>query len=484
MTSNDDFSEDFRGLILKGVVPLGSEELGRGAYGRVYKVKYCELMCAAKEIHSILIEGVNKDERAHIVRSFFKECHQCSQLRHPNIIQFMGVYYPSQNDSAATSQLPVMVMEMMSNSLTKFVENCKIPDHTKFSIVHDVSLGLCYLHGQDQPIVHRDLSPNNVLLTAHHVAKISDLGVARVIKADSRRTQSNLTKVPGTVDFMPPEATMSPPDYGTPMDVFSFAGIVLHTFNQCWPTPERERRFDSETRTMVGLLETERRQKHLKKMTGAGIALKPLVEQCLDCDPARRPIITSVCETIRSIKGTHAEKPIQDAITIDKQQEQLQIDSSRKKLMEETVRLKKENETLKEKVKIQAAQNPIQDPITRQQQVEQLQISNDQKKLIEEMLQLRKENETLKEKIKFQAEKSTRDVSTQKSMQDPITRQQMEQLRNDQKKLMEEMLQLKNKNESLKEKIKIQAEKLTRDVSGSKSKLKTVSFVFRKYLTI
>ena len=78
-----------------------------------------------------------------------------------------------------------------------------IPIHIKYSIIHDVSLGLCYLHNHDPPIVHRDLSPNNVLLTAHHVAKISDLGVAKVIKADSRKT---MTKAPGTVDFMPPEA--------------------------------------------------------------------------------------------------------------------------------------------------------------------------------------------------------------------------------------------------------------------------------------
>ena len=311
---------DFEGLILKGVVPLDNEELGRGAYGRVYKVKYCELMCAAKEIHSILVEGVNEEERVCIVQSFFRECHQCSQLRHPNIILFMGVYYPSQKDSPAMKKLPVMVMEMMSSSLTKFVENRNIPDHIKFSIVHDVSLGLCYLHGQDEPIVHRDLSPNNVLLTAQYVAKISDLGVAKVIKADSKKTK---TKAPGTVDFMPPEATTSSPKYGTSMDVFSFAGIVLHTFNQCWPTPEGERRYDSKTKTMVGLLETERRQKHLDQMKGAGVALKPLVEQCLDCDPASRPKITSICETIRlkalKVKvNSKGDAPTRNVTTEDK----------------------------------------------------------------------------------------------------------------------------------------------------------------------
>ena len=117
-----------------------------------------------------------------------------------------------------------MVMEMMADSLTSFVhKHEKIPVHIKYSIIHDVSLGLCYLHNHDPPIVHRDLSPNNVLLTAHHVAKISDLGVAKVIKADSRKT---MTKAPGTVDFMPLEALANNPVYGPPMDVFSFAGII------------------------------------------------------------------------------------------------------------------------------------------------------------------------------------------------------------------------------------------------------------------
>ena len=304
-------NENFEGLILKGVMPLNCKELGRGAYGKVYKVEYCELVCAAKELHSILVEGVNEDERRRIVQSFVKECHQCSKLRHPNIVQFMGVYYPSQMNDAGINQLPVMVMEMMSNSLTKFVEEYhEIPVCIKFSIVHDVSLGLCYLHGQDQPIVHRDLSPNNVLLTAHHVAKISDLGVAKVVRTDNRKT---LTKVPGTVDFKPPEAASSSPKYGTPMDVFSFAGIVLHTFNQCWPSPEDERKYDSLNRKMIALLETERRQKHLDKMTGPGKTLKPLVEQCLDCDPALRPKISIVCRRIQVTKDNYLEKPLENS---------------------------------------------------------------------------------------------------------------------------------------------------------------------------
>ena len=77
--------EDFQGLVLKGVTKLDRKELGRGAYGRVYAVKYCGTICAAKEIHSVLVGDV---EMQRTVESFMRECLQCSTLRHPNVIQF------------------------------------------------------------------------------------------------------------------------------------------------------------------------------------------------------------------------------------------------------------------------------------------------------------------------------------------------------------------------------------------------------------
>ena len=309
----------FDSLTLTGVIEL-NEELGRGAYGRVYAVKYHGTRYAAKQIHSILIESVREAERMVTIESFLRECQQCSKLRHPNIVQFIGIYYTV---TSSRLEMPVLVMELMEDSLTSFVDKHeKIPIHIKYSILHDVSLGLCYLHNHDPPIVHRDLSPNNVLLTAHHVAKISDLGVAKVIKADSRKT---MTKAPGTVDFMPPECLVNSPVYGPPMDVFSFGCIVLHTFNQQWPTPCNQVLFDPKTRRRVALSEVERRQEYLDMMIKDAKLMIPLVEQCLDDDPCVRPAIETISEMIQISKDAYMENYPQSVIRLYQELEQLKL---------------------------------------------------------------------------------------------------------------------------------------------------------------
>jgi len=214
-----------------------------------------------------------------------------------------------------------MVVEMMADSLTLLVDKHeKLPVHIKFSIVHDVSLGLRYLHNHDPPIVHQDLFPNNILLTAHHVAKISDLGVAKVIKADSRKT---MTQASGTVDFMAPESLANTPVYGCPVDVFSFAGIILYTFNQQWPRPSDQIQFDPKTSRRVALSEVERRQQYLDKLRGEAEVLRQLAEECLDNDPAVRPTITAVCEKIKVSKGVSMKESPQDVISLHQQVEQL-----------------------------------------------------------------------------------------------------------------------------------------------------------------
>ena len=102
--------------------------------------------------------------------------------------------------------------------------------------------------------------------------------MAKVVKADSRATKTMLTRLPGTVDFMPPESYMEKPNYDTSLDIFSYAGIVLHVVNQQWPSPTIQVIPDSKTGKLVAFSEVERRQAHLDKMKGRTEVLKPLVE--------------------------------------------------------------------------------------------------------------------------------------------------------------------------------------------------------------
>ena len=299
--SSKQISDQLRDLTLEEVIPQ-NKELGRGAYGKVFMVNYLGLPCAAKEIHSLLLDGVSVEEKKKIKDGFLRECYHSSLIRHPNIVQFVGIYF-----SERSTDLPIMVMELMMTCVTSFIQNSqsegKISIKTKLSILHDVSLGLSCLHGRRPSIIHRDLSSNNVLLTSHLVAKISDLGTAKMIRADSKQTKSRLTTAPGTLHFMPPETLEEEdPVYGTPVDVFSFAGVALHLFSEEWPAPTSQVKKDPITKKLVALTEVERRQRYLDKMTGGASVLRGMVESCLENDPADRPSIKNVSEIIKPLK--------------------------------------------------------------------------------------------------------------------------------------------------------------------------------------
>ena len=284
-------SKAFDGLVLKGVKETG-EEFGVGAYGKVFAVDYYGTVCAAKEVHSILITGVGAEEFQRTRDNFLRECRQCAKLRHPNIVQFLGVYYKP------GSHIPILVMEKMAESLRSALERYpNIPMQIKLPILLDVSLGLRYLHSQK--IVHRDLSSNNILLTTLLRAKISDLGVAKVVRDDSKKS---LTKIPGTADFMPPEAQLDMPLYNTSLDVFSYGGVMIHTTTQLWPTPSAMKQYDPKTRKVRGFTEVERRQSYIDRMKGNTKDLVQLAVQCLDDDPDARPTMIGVSETIKRLK--------------------------------------------------------------------------------------------------------------------------------------------------------------------------------------
>ncbi|XP_065902784.1 uncharacterized protein [Dysidea avara] len=203
-----------------------------------------------------------------------------------------------------------MVMEMMSYNLTSFVNNHQdIPVHIKYSIVHDVSLGLRYLHNYDPPIVHQNLFPNNILLTGCFVAKISDIALANGILDEYLPYSSS----DYTIDFIAPEVFSGDP-ISTPMDVFSFAGIILYVFSQKWPRVSIQKKFNCHA---VTLSEAEKRLEHLEKMETEFTMVKPLVVECLNDDPAARPTMEIVSERIQRDKNKCATQTPYDGTTFN-----------------------------------------------------------------------------------------------------------------------------------------------------------------------
>ena len=76
-------------LTLDDVNPTG-KEIGRGAYGRVYEVDYQGTLCAAKEVHALLLQYSQGEEFRKITTDFLNECQIWSTIRHPCVVQFLG----------------------------------------------------------------------------------------------------------------------------------------------------------------------------------------------------------------------------------------------------------------------------------------------------------------------------------------------------------------------------------------------------------
>ena len=232
-------------------VQLTGTTIGAGAYGSVEEVAVPGAICAAKKIHDFFLNAAQVPQNAirKATTQFVTECQLMSTLRHPNIVQFMGLCF------LPGSQLPALVMERLLTCLHHLLDpetdpppppdtpKPFFPLSLKCSILHNVASGLTYLHERSPPIIHRDLSARNVLLNSGMVAKIADLGVACIVPRT--RVAATMTKAPSAGVYMPPEALEDRPQdeedeesmakYGASIDIFTFGVVVIFTLCQLSP---------------------------------------------------------------------------------------------------------------------------------------------------------------------------------------------------------------------------------------------------------
>ena len=229
---------------------------------------------------------------------FQQECAFLESIRHPNIVQYLGMTRDPE------SRLPVLLMELLDESLTKMLERSQqsLAFYVQVDICHDIALAVAYLHSND--IIHRDLSSNNVLMIAGRRAKVTDFGMSKL--AGAAPSMTPLTMCPGTLAYMPPEALREPPRYTKKLDCFSEGVIMIQVCTRLWPEPGPRTQIIQDSRYPMGVVEApvselERRKDHVD-LIDPNHALLPILNNCLQFQDKDRPSSEELCQRLAGLK--------------------------------------------------------------------------------------------------------------------------------------------------------------------------------------
>ena len=258
-----------------------------GTYSKVVEAKWEGLVVAVKQIHDIY----EKDFK-------FAEYKRIHQLGHAYIVRFFGIYFPS------GANLPNVVMERLDCNLYDLLDkNLAISIETKLSLLHQIGLGLRYLHSRVPPIIHGKLSSKKVLISKGMEAKIAYVGTI----VNTRNTSTSHVMENFEMGFIAPEiasrATRKHED--KEVDVFSFGCIMLHIFSSTKPS------YHVISKAMIRSLTTsenlKRNIQHLEKAVEDIIV--PQIMCCLKHHPSNRPSVIEVSDQLETLLVDRKHSP-------------------------------------------------------------------------------------------------------------------------------------------------------------------------------
>uniref|UniRef100_A0A8D2BG19 Serine/threonine-protein kinase Nek10 n=1 Tax=Sus scrofa TaxID=9823 RepID=A0A8D2BG19_PIG len=264
------------------------DHLGSGAFGCVYKVRKLsgQNLLAMKEVnlHNPAF-GKDKKDRDSSVRNIVSELTIIKeQLYHPNIVRYYKTFL--ENDRL------YIVMELIEGApLGEHFSSLKEKQHhfaeeRLWKIFIQLCLALRYLH-KEKRIVHRDLTPNNIMLGDKDRVTVTDFGLAK-----QKQESSKLTSVVGTILYSCPEVLKSEP-YGEKADVWA-AGCILYQMATLTPPFYSTNMLSLATKIVEAAYDPVPEGIYSEKVTTT-------ISRCLTPDAEARPDIVEVSSMISDV---------------------------------------------------------------------------------------------------------------------------------------------------------------------------------------
>ena len=252
--------------------------LGEGGYGSVDLIEHPKFgIVAYKQLRTS-----NNDEKSILLSK--KEADIQTKLRHPNITVLYDAHFDFPNVG--------FYLEFMKyGSVDRFIDDFEVSWHWKTQIIHDVALGMSYLHKQAPVIVHGDLKCGNILIGEGYRAKISDFGLARMQQS---QTLSKDCAVKGTLAFIPPEYLQDP--YKKKTEEFDVYGFAI----SAWEIFKGKRAYHDFCDPGVISVSVQRGDR--PKFEGTDFInnhIRDLIVECWHQQPDQRPTFEHVCDAVK-----------------------------------------------------------------------------------------------------------------------------------------------------------------------------------------
>ncbi|XP_075067368.1 serine/threonine-protein kinase Nek10 [Mixophyes fleayi] len=282
--------------------------LGSGAFGSVYKVRKCsgQNLFAMKEInlHNPAFGKDKSDRDSSAENIVFELTIIREQLCHPNIVRYYRTFL--ENDKL------YIVMELIEGaSLGEHFKSLKekkqqFTEERLWNIFIQLCLALRYLH-KEKRIVHRDLSPNNIMLGEKDKVTVTDFGLAK-----QKQENSKLTSIVGTILYSCPEVVKSEP-YGEKADVWA-AGCILYQMATLNPPFHSTNMLSLATKIVEAVYVPVPDGTYSEKVSNT-------IKRCLTSDADLRPDIVEVCALISDVMMKYMDSLSSCQIAMEKKLE-------------------------------------------------------------------------------------------------------------------------------------------------------------------
>ncbi len=198
-------------------------ELGRGGMARVYLAE--SLASGVRKLVVLKALNPNLSADPEMREAFRREAELSAQMNHPNVVQVMEV--------VEYAQTPIIVMEYLDGiTLSSLLKRARkdLPLSLHLNVLSQVLAGLHHFHelrdleGSPLNAVHRDVSPQNIMVLHEGGVKVLDFGIAKVSAPSDHATRTGIIK--GKIHYMPPEQLLGRAALDRRADIFAVGVMV------------------------------------------------------------------------------------------------------------------------------------------------------------------------------------------------------------------------------------------------------------------